>query len=115
MTSWSMFQMAMEIGLNDAFQQYVGSFGRYQKIITFLTSLTAAMSVMSMIDIMYLTATPPFWYVYDEEELNKTLIQMRIGVCKLENGTPIYKVGAGHWHFGDEEFQASVVSRVNSS
>ena len=40
---------------------------------------------------------------------------MRIGVCKLENGTPIYKVGAGHWHFDDEEFQASVVSRVNSN
>ena len=106
MTSLSMFQMAMKIGPNNAFQQYLGSFCRYKKIVTFLTSLTAAMSVMSMIDIMYLTATPPFWYVYDEEELNKTLIQMRIDVCKLENGTPIYKVGAGHWHFGNEEFQA---------
>ena len=106
--------MAVEIGLNDAFEQYIGSFGRYQKLATFSTSLTAAMSIMSMMDITYLTAAPSFWYVYDGEELNETLIQMRIDVCELENGTAIDELGAGHWQFGEDEYQSSIVIRVNT-
>ena len=110
-----MFQMTVEIGLNDAFEQYVGSFGRYQKIATLSTSLTAAMSVMSMIDITFLTAAPSFWFVYDGEVLNETLMQMRIDVCKLENGTAIDELGAGHWQYRVDEYRSSVVSRVNDN
>ena len=105
--------MAVQIELNEALELYVGSFGRYQIIITSLTSLTVAISCMSLVDIMYLTTSPHFWYMYDGEESNNSIIQKRIDVCKLGNGTPIDKVGAGHWQFDEDEFRASVVPRVN--
>ena len=105
--------MMVQIDINDALEQYVGSLGRYQRLATFATSLAAAVSYMSLIDIMFLTSSPHFWYMYNGEELNSTLIQKRIDVCKLENGTPIDQFGTSRWQFDEAEFQASVVSRVN--
>ena len=109
-----MSRSKLEIGLNDALEQYVGSFGQYQKRVTFFTSLNAVVTGMTLIDIIYLTASPHFWYIYDGEELNTTMIKEKMDVCKMENRTHFSELGTGYWHYDESMFRASIVSRVNS-
>ena len=101
--------------VNDVLERYVGSFGRYQIIVTTLGGLGSLISATSYLGVVYLTATPHFWYVYNGEEPNYTIIQERMGVCEVDNGTAVNELPAGYWQFDDTEFRASIVSKVNSN
>ena len=99
--------------VNDALEIYVGSLGRFQKIAICVALAAWATAALSLIDIMYMTTIPHFWYVYNGEELNLTMIQQRMDKCKLENGTPFDKQGAGRWRLNGDEFRSSIVSWVS--
>ena len=107
--------MEVKMEVNDVLERYVGSFGRYQIIVTTLGGLGSLISATSYLGVVYLTATPHFWYVYDGEELNYTIIQERIDVCEVDNGTAVNELQAGYWQFDDTEFRTSIVSKVNSN
>ena len=99
--------------VNDALEIYVGSLGRFQKAATCVVLAVWAISALSLIDVVYMTSTPHFWYVYNGEELNQTMIQQRMDVCKFENGKSFAELGAGSWQFKGDEFRSSLVSRVS--
>ena len=114
MASCTLPRGVLKRGLNDVLEQHVGSFGTYQKIAIFLISLPTVVTGMTLLDVMYLTASPHFWYVYNGEQLNRTIIQTKMDECKLENGTSIDELGDGYWQYDETEFRTSIVSRVSN-
>ena len=88
----------------------VGGFGLYQKVSCALLISSTLMYSASIMETVFTSKSPNFWWQKDGENLTYQELLNRTGVCALRGDD---RPAIGRWHYDGDVHTSTIVTQVS--